>query len=41
MDYFLLIGVLLPLATFVMWAAPYIMSLIYEMTAGMISWPFM
>lgn len=41
LDYVLLIGVVLPLAGFVMWAGPRIMNLVYEMTCVLISWPFL
>jgi len=40
LDYVLLICVVLPLAGFVMRAAPRIMNLVYEMTCVLISWPF-
>ncbi len=41
LDYILLICIVLPLAAFVMWAAPRIMNLVYEMTCVLISWPFL
>jgi hypothetical protein len=41
MDYMLVMGVVLPLAAFLMWAAPRIMNLVYEMTTVLVSWPFM
>ncbi len=41
LDYVLLMGVVLPLAGFVMWAGPRIMNLVYEMTCVLISWPFL
>lgn len=41
LDYVLLLGVVLPLAGFVMWAGPRIMNLVYEMTCVLISWPFL
>jgi len=41
LDYILLLGVVLPMAGFVFWAAPLVMRLAYEMTCMLISWPFM
>jgi len=41
LDYILLLGVILPMAGFVFWAAPLVMRLAYEMTCMLISWPFM
>lgn len=41
LDYVLVIGVVLPLAAFLLWACPKIMNLVYEMTCVLISWPFM
>ncbi len=40
-DYALILGVIMPLAVFVMWAAPRIMRLAYEMVCVLIAWPFM
>ena len=40
LDYVLTMGVVLPLAAFVLWAAPRIMNLVYEMTCVVITWPF-
>ena len=40
LDYVLTMGVVLPLAAFVFWAAPRIMNLVYEMTCVVITWPF-
>lgn len=41
LDYVLVLGVILPLAAFMLWAAPHIMNLVYEMTSVLVSWPFM
>lgn len=40
LDYVLVLGVLLPLAVFVMWAGPRMMRLAYEMLCVLVSWPF-
>ena len=41
LDYVLVLGVILPLVVFVMWAGPRIVRLAYEMVCVLISWPFM
>ena len=41
LDYFLVIGVILPMAAFVMWAGPKLIRLAYEMVCVLVSWPFM
>jgi hypothetical protein len=41
LDYILTLGVVLPLAAFMFWAAPRIMNLVYEMQCVLVSWPFM
>ena len=41
LDYMLVIAVVLPLAAFLMWAGPRMMNLVYEMTAVLVSWPFL
>ena len=41
LDYVLILGVILPMAAFVMWIGPKIMGLVYEMTSILVSWPFM
>lgn len=41
LDYVLILGVVLPLVGFVLWAGPRIMRLAYEMVSALISWPFM
>lgn len=41
LDYVLILGVVLPMATFIMWVGPRIMRLAYEMVCVLISWPFM
>ena len=41
LDYILVLGIVLPLTTFLMWAGPRMMRLVYEMYCVLISWPFM
>lgn len=41
LDYVLVLGVVFPLAAFLMWAGPRIIKLVYEMTCVLVSWPFM
>lgn len=41
LDYVLVLGVILPLVAFVMWAGPRIIRLAYEMISVLVSWPFM
>ena len=41
LDYVLILGVVLPMVTFIMWIGPRIMRLAYEMVCVLISWPFM
>ena len=41
LDYMLTLGVVLPLAAFMFWAAPRMMNLVYEMSCVLVSWPFM
>ncbi len=41
LDYVLLIGVILPVAAFCMWAGPRLIWLTYQMVYVLISWPFM
>ena len=41
LDYVLVIGVVLPLAAFVLKFGPRIMADVYEMTSVLVSWPFM
>ena len=41
LDYVLVMAVVLPLAAFLMWSGPRMMNLVYEMTAVLISWPFL
>ncbi|MHB1036295.1 MAG: hypothetical protein ACYC35_25135 [Pirellulales bacterium] len=40
-DYVLILGIVLPLVTFIMWIGPRMIRLVYEMTCVLISWPFM
>jgi hypothetical protein len=40
-DYVLVLGVILPLATFILWIGPRIIRLAYEMVCVLVSWPFM
>ncbi len=41
LDFALVLGVLLPVVLLLMVVGPKIMKLVYEMTAVVISWPFM
>jgi len=41
LDYVLILGVVFPLAVFIMKVGPRIMRLAYEMVCLLISWPFM
>jgi hypothetical protein len=41
LDYVLVLGVILPLVAFIMWVAPRIIRLAYEMVCVLVSWPFM
>lgn len=41
LDYVLVLGVILPMVVFVMWAGPRIMRLAYDMVCVLVSWPFM
>jgi hypothetical protein len=41
LDYVLVLGVVFPLAAFLMWAGPRIIGLVYEMACMLVSWPFM
>jgi hypothetical protein len=40
-DYFLLMAVVLPLATFMMQIAPRIMRSVYDLLTIVVSWPFL
>jgi hypothetical protein len=40
LDYVLVLGVMLPLTVFIMWAGPRMMRLAYEMLCVLVSWPF-
>lgn len=40
LDYALLLGVVLPMAAFCLWAGPRLMRQVYEMLLVCISWPF-
>ena len=40
LDYVLVMGIILPLATFLFWACPRIMAFVYNMTCVQWSWPF-
>jgi hypothetical protein len=40
-DYMLILGVILPMIAFILWAGPRIMRLAYEMVCVLVSWPFM
>ena len=41
LDYILVLGVILPLAAFILWIGPRIMDSVYQMICGLIAWPFM
>ena len=41
LDYVLVVGVVLPLAAFILWIGPRIMGLVYEMTCTLIAWPLL
>ncbi len=41
LDYVLVLGVIFPLAVFIMWIGPRIIRLAYEMVCVLVSWPFM
>jgi hypothetical protein len=41
LDYVLILGIILPMAAFALWAGPRIMNLVYEMTSVLVTWPFM
>lgn len=40
LDYVLLMGIVLPLAAFVLWAAPRMMNRVYEFTTALTGLPF-
>ena len=40
LDYVLVMGVVMPLAVFVYWAAPRAMNLVFELTSVVMGWPF-
>jgi hypothetical protein len=40
LDYVLVLGVVLPLVVFIMYAGPRMMRLAYEMLCVLVSWPF-
>ena len=41
LDYVLILGIVLPMLTVVLWIGPRIMRLAYEMVCMLVSWPFM
>lgn len=41
LDYVLVLGVILPLAAFILWIGPRIIRLVYEMVCLLVSWPFL
>jgi hypothetical protein len=41
LDYVLVLGVILPMAGFVLWIGPRMIRLAYEMICVLVSWPFM
>ena len=40
-DYFLVVGVLLPLAALVLWFGPRAIQAVYDMSTVIVAWPFM
>ena len=40
-DYFLLLGVILPLAAFMMQIAPRLMRSVYDLLTVVVAWPFL
>jgi hypothetical protein len=40
LDYVLVLAVILPMIAFLLRVAPRLMNLVYEMTAVLVSWPF-
>lgn len=40
-DYVLILAVVLPMVTFLMWVGPRMIRLAYDLTCLMVSWPFM
>lgn len=40
-DYVLILAVVLPMVTFLMWAGPRMIRLAYDLTCLLVSWPFM
>ena len=41
LDYALLLGVVMPMVAFCLWAGPRLMRQVYEMLLVCISWPFL
>jgi hypothetical protein len=41
LDYALVLGVVLPMVAFCVWAGPRLIRQVYEMTLVLVSWPFM
>jgi hypothetical protein len=41
LDYALVLGVVLPMVGFCLWAGPRLIRQVYEMTLVLVSWPFM
>ncbi len=41
LDYVLILGIILPLATIILRLGPKIIGLVYEMVSLLVSWPFM
>ena len=40
LDYVLVLGIVLPMATLLMWVGPRMMRLVYELTTVVLGWPF-
>lgn len=41
LDYVLLLAIIMPLLAFLLGIAPKLMSVVYEMTSVLVSWPFL
>lgn len=41
LDYVLVLGVVFPLAAFILWIGPRILRLAYEMVCVLVAWPFL
>jgi hypothetical protein len=41
LDYVLVLGIILPMAGFILWIGPRMIRLAYDMVCVLVSWPFM